>query len=68
MAAAMKSLAAYGSDSSEDEGEKTISDDINLHLKPIDKKAAENSVKSDMQVVAAPLVATKVSRRSSCVL
>ena len=67
MAAAISSLAVYGSDSSEDESEKTVSDDINLHLKPIDKKAAENSVKSDMQVVAAPLVATKVSR-SNCVL
>ena len=67
MAAAISSLAAYGSDSSEDESEKTVSDDINLHLKPIDKKASENSVKADMQVASAPLVATKVSR-SNCVL
>ena len=59
--AAISALVAYGSDSSEGEGDpKTVTEDMTLHLKPLGSGATVNTVKEDMQVVAAPVVATKV--------
>ena len=59
--AAISALAAYGSDSSEDEGDsKAVTEEMTLHLTPLSGGATVSSVQEDMQVVAAPLVATKV--------
>ena len=59
--AAISALATYGSDSSEDEGDtKTATEDMILHLKPLTSGTTVNTVKEDMQVIAAPVVATKV--------
>ncbi len=60
--AAISALADYGSDSSEDEGEtKQGSEDMNLHLKPVNKRDVKISSAAGMELVAAPQVAPKVS-------
>ena len=60
--AAISSLVDYGSDSSEDDTEtKQVSEDMNLHLKPVKKKDVKISSAAGMELVAAPQVAPKVS-------
>ena len=54
--AAIAALTDYGSDSNESTSDKDV--DTNLHLTPIDKEAALPS--TSLQIVAAPVVASKV--------
>ncbi len=64
--AAISALAAYGSDSSENEASDddsgTITEDHLLHLKPLDKAQLPSSVVKTVAVAAAPVVAVKVSK------
>ena len=60
--AAISALASYGNDSSEDEEEtKATTEEMTMHLKPLGTSSKKVSVKSGMEVVAAPQIVTKVS-------
>ena len=57
--AGIASLQTYGGSSSDSEDESTENnEDLNLHLKPLDKKVT--GLQPNNQIVAAPVVAVKV--------
>lgn len=65
--AAISALADYGSDSNESEGdrepEEEVTEEMLLHLKPMGRVEKETSLKSDMQIMAAPQIVTKVNSK-----
>ena len=65
--AGIAALAEYDSENSSNSGAE--SDDISkescLHLKPLDKGKTLAVLQAESRIIAAPLVATKVSERSN---